>query len=48
MERFKKISRLPRLQGPIDVIQIHTHKLGIQTSIAKYYSYKSKAYNMQL
>lgn len=48
MERFKKISRLPRIQGPIDVIQIHTHKLGIQTSIAKYYSYKSKAYNMQL
>jgi hypothetical protein len=48
MERFKDFSRLPRIQGAIDVVSIHIDKSRIQTFVAEYYSYKSKAYNMQL
>jgi hypothetical protein len=48
MEGFKDLSGLPRIQGAIDVAQIHIHKSRIQTSVVEYYSYKSKAYNMQL
>jgi predicted CoA-binding protein len=48
MEGFKDLSRLLKIQGAIDVVQIHIQKPRVQASIEEYYSYKSKAYNMQM
>jgi hypothetical protein len=44
MEGFKDILGLPRIQGAIDVVQIHIQEPIVQTSVEEYYSYKSKAY----
>jgi hypothetical protein len=48
MEGFKDLSGLLGIQAAIDVAQIHIQKPRVQASIEKYYSYKSKAYNMQV
>jgi hypothetical protein len=47
MASFKDWCDLPSVQGVIDCTQIHMQKPK-RASIAKCFSYKSKAYNMQL
>ncbi len=47
MNGLKKICRLLAIQESIDVTQIHMFKPKGQ-HVFKYFSYKSKAYNMQL
>jgi len=45
---FKQLSSLVRIQGAIDVVQIHIQKLKVLGFAIDYYFFKSKAYNMQL
>jgi hypothetical protein len=48
MEGFKDLLGLLGIQGAIDVAQIHIRKPRVQAYVEEYYSYKSKAYSMQL
>jgi predicted CoA-binding protein len=48
MEGFKQVSTLPRIQRAIDVVQIHIQTSKVLAFTVDYYSFKSKAYNMQL
>jgi hypothetical protein len=45
---FKQLLSLLGIQGVIDVAQIHIQKLKVLGFAVDYYSFKSKAYNMQL
>jgi len=45
---FKQLLNLPRIQGVIDVAQIHIEKLKVVGFAIDYYYFKSKACNMQL
>jgi hypothetical protein len=47
MEGFKELSGLLGIQGSIDVVQIHIQKLKV-FFVGDYYSFKSKAYSIQL
>jgi len=48
MEGFKDLSNLLSIQGFINVVQIHIEKLKVQAFVIDHYSFKSKAYDMQL
>jgi hypothetical protein len=47
MEGFKEMLSLPSIEGAIDVVWIHIQKPKV-LFIGDYYSFKSKAYSMQL
>ncbi len=48
MEASSSLSSLLRIQGAIDVAQIHIYKLKVLGFVADYYFFKSNTYNMQL
>jgi hypothetical protein len=48
MDGFKELLGLLSIQGAIDVAQIHMQESKVQASTTKYYSFNSKAYNVQL
>jgi hypothetical protein len=48
MEGFKQLLALPGIQGAINVVEIHIQTLKLLAFTIDYYSFKSKAYNMQL
>jgi hypothetical protein len=48
MDGFKELLSLLNIQGAIDVAQIHMQKSKVETFTTKYYSFNSKAYNVQL
>jgi hypothetical protein len=48
MEGFKQLLALPGIQRAIDVAHIHIQMSKVLVFIVDYYSFKSKAHNMQL
>jgi hypothetical protein len=47
MDGFKELLSLLSIQGAIDVAQIHMQESKVQAFTTKYYSFNSKAYNVQ-
>jgi hypothetical protein len=48
MQGFKELLGLPCIQGAINAIQIHIHKPMVAIRARDYYSFKLKAYSLQM